>query len=76
MAAKDVKFGNDARVKMLRGVNVLADAVKVTLGPKGRNVVLARHKAGRRPGAGSTQPSRKAAGWNAAQWRRAAHGRW
>ncbi|MGK4333552.1 chaperonin GroEL [Lonsdalea quercina] len=40
MAAKDVIFGNDARVKMLRGVNVLADAVKVTLGPKGRNVVL------------------------------------
>lgn len=40
MAAKDVKFGNDARVKMLRGVNVLANAVKVTLGPKGRNVVL------------------------------------
>ncbi|AWW35034.1 chaperonin GroEL [Mannheimia varigena] len=42
MAAKDVKFGNDARVKMLKGVNVLADAVKVTLGPKGRNVVLDR----------------------------------
>ena len=42
MAAKDVKFGNDARVKMLNGVNVLADAVKVTLGPKGRNVVLDR----------------------------------
>ena len=40
MEAKDVKFGNDARVKMLKGVNVLADAVKVTLGPKGRNVVL------------------------------------
>lgn len=40
MAAKEVKFGNDARSKMLRGVNVLADAVKVTLGPKGRNVVL------------------------------------
>ncbi len=40
MAAKDVKFGNDARVKMLEGVNVLANAVKVTLGPKGRNVVL------------------------------------
>jgi len=40
MAAKEVKFGNDARVKMLRGVNILADAVKVTLGPKGRNVVL------------------------------------
>jgi len=42
MAAKDVKFGNEARIKMLRGVNVLADAVKVTLGPKGRNVVLDR----------------------------------
>jgi len=40
MAAKDVKFGTDARDKMLRGVDVLADAVKVTLGPKGRNVVL------------------------------------
>ncbi|MFC1236903.1 chaperonin GroEL [Vibrio sp. F74] len=40
MAAKDVKFGNEARIKMLEGVNVLADAVKVTLGPKGRNVVL------------------------------------
>jgi len=40
MAAKDVLFGNDARVKMLNGVNLLADAVKVTLGPKGRNVVL------------------------------------
>jgi chaperonin GroEL len=38
--AKEVKFGNDARTKMLRGVNILADAVKVTLGPKGRNVVL------------------------------------
>lgn len=38
--AKDVKFGNEARVKMLAGVNVLANAVKVTLGPKGRNVVL------------------------------------
>ena len=40
MAAKDVKFDTDARTKMLRGVNILADAVKVTLGPKGRNVVL------------------------------------
>ena len=40
MAAKEVKFGDDARTKMLRGVNILADAVKVTLGPKGRNVVL------------------------------------
>ena len=40
MAAKEVRFANDARTKMLKGVNVLADAVKVTLGPKGRNVVL------------------------------------
>src|SRR5271155_3503912 len=40
MAAKDVKFGADAREKMLRGVDILADAVKVTLGPKGRNVVI------------------------------------
>ena len=40
MSAKDVKFGDSARGKMLDGVNVLADAVKVTLGPKGRNVVL------------------------------------
>ena len=40
MAAKDVKFDTDARNRMLNGVNILADAVKVTLGPKGRNVVL------------------------------------
>ena len=40
MAAKDVKFSSDARDKMLHGVDVLAEAVKVTLGPKGRNVVL------------------------------------
>ena len=40
MAAKDVRFGTDARQRMLRGVDMLADAVKVTLGPKGRNVVL------------------------------------
>jgi chaperonin GroEL len=40
MAAKDVKFGGDARQRMLHGVDILADAVKVTLGPKGRNVVL------------------------------------
>ncbi len=40
MSAKEVIFGKDARTKMLEGVNVLADAVKVTLGPKGRNVVL------------------------------------
>ena len=40
MAAKDVRFGEDARHRMVRGVNILANAVKVTLGPKGRNVVL------------------------------------
>ncbi|WP_286789581.1 TCP-1/cpn60 chaperonin family protein, partial [Thioclava sp. UBA3469] len=40
MAAKDVKFSTDARDRMLDGVNILADAVKVTLGPKGRNVVI------------------------------------
>ena len=40
MAAKDVKFGSDAREKLLSGVDILADAVKITLGPKGRNVVI------------------------------------
>ncbi len=40
MSAKDLKFGDDARAKILNGVNILADAVRVTLGPKGRNVVL------------------------------------
>ena len=42
MSAKEVKFGDSARHRMVAGVNVLADAVKVTLGPKGRNVVLDR----------------------------------
>jgi chaperonin GroEL len=42
MAAKDVRFGDDVRQKMINGVNVLANAVKITLGPKGRNVVLER----------------------------------
>uniref|UniRef100_UPI003FA6F03D TCP-1/cpn60 chaperonin family protein n=1 Tax=Salmonella enterica TaxID=28901 RepID=UPI003FA6F03D len=42
MPAKHVVFGDDARSKIVRGVNILADAVKVTLGPKGRNVVLER----------------------------------
>ena len=42
MSAKDIKFGDSARAKMINGVNVLADAVKVTLGPKGRNVVIDR----------------------------------
>ena len=40
MAAKQVKFGSDARDRMMRGVDTLANAVKVTLGPKGRNVVI------------------------------------
>ena len=40
MSAKEVKFSDDARQRMLKGVNILANAVKVTLGPKGRNVVL------------------------------------
>src|SRR3981081_2603816 len=40
MAAKDIQFGSDARDRMLRGVNTLANAVKVTLGPKGRNVII------------------------------------
>jgi len=42
MSAKEVKFGESARARMVTGVNVLANAVKVTLGPKGRNVVLER----------------------------------
>ena len=42
MAAKQVLFGDDARVRIVRGVNILANAVKTTLGPKGRNVVLER----------------------------------
>ena len=40
MAAKEVRFGEEARKEMLKGVNILANAVKVTLGPKGRNVIL------------------------------------
>ena len=40
MAAKDLRFGDDARHRMVVGVNILANAVRVTLGPKGRNVVL------------------------------------
>ena len=46
MAAKDVMFGNDSRSKMVEGVNILANAVKVTLGPKGRNVVIERSYGG------------------------------
>ena len=55
MAAKDVRFSVDARDRMLRGVDILTNAVRVTLGPKGRNVVLDksfgapdRHQCGRR----------------------------
>jgi chaperonin GroEL len=40
MSAKEVRFGEDARARMLKGVNTLANAVTVTLGPQGRNVVL------------------------------------
>ena len=40
MAAKEVKFGADARTRLLNGIDILADAVRVTLGPKGRNVIL------------------------------------
>ena len=40
MAAKDIRLSSDARERMLRGIDILADAVRVTLGPKGRNVVL------------------------------------
>ena len=40
MAAKEIRFGDDARQKMFAGVNILANAVRVTLGPKGRNVVI------------------------------------
>jgi chaperonin GroEL len=63
MAAKDVVFGGEARARMVEGVNILANAVKVTLGPKGRNVVLERsfgnrtqrqaHEHGRPDGQGS-----------------------
>ena len=48
MAGKDVKFGADARAIMIKGANVLADAVKTTLGPKGRNVWCAKNHEGRR----------------------------
>jgi len=40
MAAKEIRFHNDARERMLRGIDILSNAVRVTLGPKGRNVVL------------------------------------
>src|SRR4030065_911310 len=48
MAAKDVKFSQDARERMLRGVDILANAVKITLGPKGRNVILDKSFGARR----------------------------
>ncbi|MEE8365174.1 MAG: TCP-1/cpn60 chaperonin family protein, partial [Gammaproteobacteria bacterium] len=40
MSAKEIVFGDDARRRMIKGVNILADAVRITLGPKGRNVVI------------------------------------
>ena len=58
MAAKDVRFGDDVRNKMVNGVNILANAVKVTLGPKGRNVVLEKASA-RRPSPRTACPSRR-----------------
>src|SRR3954454_3357651 len=48
MAAKDVRFGDDARSRMLRGVDILAEAVKVPLGPEGRNVVIDKSYGGPR----------------------------
>jgi chaperonin GroEL len=48
MAAKEVRFSDDARQKMFAGVNLLANAVKVTLGPKGRNVVLDTYRSRRK----------------------------
>jgi len=56
MAAKEVQFGDSARQRMVRGVNILADAVKVTLGPKGRNVILERSY-GARPSPRTAFPS-------------------
>ena len=47
MTVKEVKFSQDARDKMLRGIEILAHAVRITLGPKGRNVVLDNHSAHR-----------------------------
>ena len=44
MSAKDIRFSEDARGKLMRGVNILADAVRITLGPKGRNVEHARRR--------------------------------
>ena len=56
MAAKDVRFSDDARQRMFRGVNILANAVKATLGPKGRNAVLDK-SFGARPPPCSHKPS-------------------
>ena len=61
MAAKDVKFGSEARAKMLEGVDILANAVKVTLGPKGRNVVI--EKSFGAPRTTKASPSRKKSSW-------------
>jgi hypothetical protein len=62
MSAKEVKFGVDARDRMLRGVDILNNAVKVTLGPKGRNVVLDK----------SFHPARRSWAIALMRWRRSA----
>ena len=56
MAAKEVRFSVDARDKMLRGVDILANAVKVTLGPKGRNVVIEKSFGAPRLRGGRSRP--------------------
>ena len=58
MAAKEVRFAQDARERMLHGVDILANAVRVTLGPKGRNVVVPRSKMPLRSRASSSPPRR------------------
>jgi chaperonin GroEL (HSP60 family) len=57
MPAKDVRFGDEARERMLRGMDTLADAVKVTLGPKGRNVVLDKRGSARLASPRTASPS-------------------
>ena len=69
MAAKEVKFSADARDKMLRGVDILANAVKVTLGPKGRNVVLDKSFGARAsPRTASPSPRRSSSTTSSRTW--------
>ena len=72
MAAKDVKFSQDARERMLRGVDILANAVKVTLGPKGRNVVLEKIASAPRasPRTASPSPRRSSSRTSSRTWAR------